>query len=382
MSRNKKARPAQIRALKEETGKRARGAANIASREQAARQAKGAPPPELTQESSMTNSTLYEFTLTPTHRTESRRIPGLPDKETVLRVQLRTPGAQVHVSYAALDEGTASLKGEVQGMLVTVKAGTWADLEVTLEGDVSAHIVIAHVVGSVAEVSNLYAQLRKNITARAELRAFMVNQWAMVPETARDSNLSALWDRYAKHWQGVMPAHQTRMSRFAAKVDAGESANADDTAAVHAAVADLDRDVAHETAFSEALSARVKALGLDGVSGFTCKYFHYMTDMDKRDGSRPAYVKVFNGDSLMAVVKEPDQLNQVNAIAAGLFGKPAPKEHRDLQVFLDIKSGGDASLKTFLATQFKERTFRFLPEAGWTWTDDPNGAVEMPWTVP
>jgi hypothetical protein len=46
MSRNKKARPSQIRALMEKTGKRARGAANIVSREQAARQRQhqGTPP--------------------------------------------------------------------------------------------------------------------------------------------------------------------------------------------------------------------------------------------------------------------------------------------------------------------------------------------------
>lgn len=47
MSRNKKARPSQIRDLMKKMGKRARGAANIVSREQAARQSKGTPPPRV-----------------------------------------------------------------------------------------------------------------------------------------------------------------------------------------------------------------------------------------------------------------------------------------------------------------------------------------------
>jgi len=115
---------------------------------------------------------------------------------------------------------------------------------------------------------------------------------------------------------------------------------------------------------------------------FTCKHFHYPAHKDQSDGTHLAFFKIFDGDSLVAVVNEPEHLNDLNAVTAVLFGKPAPKEHRALQVVLDIKNGDNANLKAYLASTFKERTFRFIPEAGWTWTDDPTGAEEMPWNVP
>jgi hypothetical protein len=93
----------------------------------------------------------YNFTLTPTNRTVSERIRGLPDAETVLRVQLRSPDARIHVSYDGVEHGTKEpLTPDVlsNGILVSVRAGGWADLTVTLEGDVPANIVIAHLRGT------------------------------------------------------------------------------------------------------------------------------------------------------------------------------------------------------------------------------------------
>jgi len=113
--------------------------------------------------------------------------------------------------------------------------------------------------------------------------------------------------------------------------------------------------------------------------GFTIRHFHYTRNMDERQGSRLAYFKVYDGDTLVAVVAEPDHMNLLNAAMAKILGTPASAEEQALSVRCDERNQDNDALRAFLGGAFKGRTFNFQATPNWTWNDDPNGAEEMPW---
>jgi hypothetical protein len=92
----------------------------------------------------------------------------------------------------------------------------------------------------------------------------------------------------------------------------------------------------------------------------TIKHYYYPR-LDPSAHPEPALFKVFEGDELVAVVREPQSFPLIN--------EPVP----DKNYRVDCREV-TSELRTFLAGYFLTRTFAFFDDPGWMWND--NGTYE------